>query len=75
MWWKLGGLIVVTLAAAISLIPIRTHAVLLDPDKPPPRSVRTMIANIYLTRGAVIAILTVLCVAGFVAFKVVRGDW
>ena len=34
MWWKLSGLIVVTAVVITTLLPIRTHAVSFDPDKP-----------------------------------------
>ncbi len=78
MWWKLAGLIVLTAALVFSVIPIRTHAILYDPvnDAPPSRtSLSDMLGDMYLTSGTIVLIVSILAVAGYVAFKVVRGHW
>ena len=78
MGWKLGGLLVATVIIALSIVPIRTHAVGYDPsrDSPPPRpSIRRHLANMYLTPRTITTILAVAALAGFIAFKIVRGDW
>jgi len=56
MWWKLGILFLITAAMIFCIIPVRTHAVLFDPAKPPEPAKWTlsgMIANMYLTPGTV----------------------
>ena len=78
MGWKLGGLIVATVIIALSIVPIRTHAVGHDPsrDSPQPRpSIRGHLTNMYLTPRTVMTIFAIVALAGFVAFKIVRGDW
>ena len=76
MWWKLGGLLVLTVALCLSVIPIRTHAVMYDPSNPPaPWTLRAMLANMYLTPTAGLLIAAILAVAAIVAFKVLRGQW
>ena len=78
MWWKLLGLLAVTTAVILSVIPIRTHAVMYDPLReppPPPPSFWEMVSNMYLTTGTKVAIAIILSLACVVAVKVVRGDW
>jgi len=73
MWWKLGILSLITTAVVFIIIPIRTHAVLFDPAKPPKWTLSGMIANMYLTPGRAAIISMVLALAGYVAFKIVRS--
>ena len=76
MWWKLGGLFVLTAALVFAVIPIRTHAVAYDPmtEQPPHRDTfRDVLSNMYFTPGTVLLILCIVAVASFVALKVVRG--
>jgi hypothetical protein len=76
MWWKLAGLFVLAAALCLLVIPIRTHAVLYDPSKPPaPWTLRSMLANMYLTPTAALLIAAIVAAAAFVAFKVLRGQW
>lgn len=76
MWWKLGGLFLLTATLCVSVIPIRTHAVMYDPSNPPaPWTLRSMLANMYLTPTAGLLIAAIVGVAAFVAFKVLRGQW
>jgi hypothetical protein len=76
MWWKLGGLLVVTAALCLSVLPIRTHAALYDPSNPPkPWTFTDMLGSMYLTPTAGLLIVMIVAVAGFVAFKVIRGQW
>lgn len=78
MWWKLVGLVVVTVALVFAVMPIRTHAVVYDPmNEPPPArpSFGDMLGGMYLTPGTALLILFILAVASFVAFKVRRGHW
>jgi hypothetical protein len=78
MWWKLGVLALSAALLILVVIPIRTHAVLYDPTTglPPQRaSVRSMLANMYLTPGTVAVIVVIVGIAGFVALKVIRGHW
>ncbi len=75
MWWKLGMLSLITAALIFCIIPIRTHAVLFDPNKPtePARwTLSAMIANMYLTPGTVAIICMLLALAAYVAFRIVR---
>jgi hypothetical protein len=76
MWWKLSGLVVLTAALCLAVIPIRTHAVIYDPSNPPaPWTFRAMIANMYLTPTAGLLIAAIVAVSAFVALKVLRGQW
>jgi len=76
MWWKLGILSFITTALIFCIIPIRTHAVLFDPTKPPEPTEWTLsgiIANMHLTPGSVGMICMLLAVAACVAFRIVRS--
>lgn len=78
MWWKLVGLAVLTAVLVFVVIPIRTHAVIYDPMTEPPLtspSFGEMLGNMYLTPNAALLILIILTMAGFIAFKIVRGRW
>ena len=76
MWWKLGGLLVLTAVLCLSLLLVRTHAVTYDQFNPPkPWTLRLMLANTYLTPTAGLLIAIILAGAAFVAFKVIRGQW
>ena len=78
MWWKLTGLLLVTAILVVAIIPIRTHAERYDPiTEPPPQqpSLLSLFGNMYLTPTGAIIILLILAVAGFVAVKVLRGQW
>jgi len=78
MWWKLAGLLIVTAVLVVSVIPIRTHAVVYDPmkDPAPPRpSLLDILGSMYLTPGRAALILAILVIASFVAMKVIRGQW
>ena len=76
MWWKLGGLVVLTAVLCLSVLPIRTHAVTYDPSKPPkPWTFTHMLGSMYLTPTAGLLIAIIVAVAAFIAFKVVRGQW
>ena len=76
MWWKLVGVVVLTAALIFAVIPIRTHAVLYDPSKPPQRpSISDILSNMYLTPMAGLLIGLILVIAALVTVKVVRGDW
>jgi hypothetical protein len=74
MWRKLGVLYVSTAALIFCIIPIRTHAVLIDPAKPPAKwTLSSMIANMYLTPGTVGMMCILLAVAAYIAFRIVRS--
>lgn len=78
MWWKIVGLVVLTAVLIYAVIPIRTRAVIYDPvNEPPPAPVSfgDTLGAMYLTPGTAVLILLILAVAGFVAFKVLRGHW
>jgi hypothetical protein len=76
MWLKLGGLVVLIAALCLLVLPIRTHAVMYDPSKPPRLwTLKGMVANMYLTPTAGLLIAAILAGATFVAFKVIRGQW
>lgn len=75
MWWKLSLLVVVSAALIFCVIPIRTHAVLIDPTKPPPatrESLWSLVSNMYLTSGTVALIGAIIAVTGYIAFRIVR---
>lgn len=75
MWWKLGGLFILTAALCLAVIPIRTHAVTYDPSSSPaPWTFKAVLANMYLTPTASLLLATIVAVAAFVAFKVLRGS-
>ena len=74
MWWKLGVLSLITAALIFCIIPIQTHAVLINPTKPPAKwTLSSMIANMYLTPGTVGMICILLAVAAYIAFRIVRS--
>ena len=78
MWWKLVGLLFVTVILIVVVLPIRTHAVSYDVfnEQAPPRpSLLDAFGNMYLTPGSGIIILAIITAAGFVAMKVIRGQW
>jgi len=76
VWWKLGGLVVLTAVLCLLVLPIRTHAVISDPSNPPkPWTFTDMLASMYLTPTAGLLIAVIVAVAAFVAFKVIRGQW
>lgn len=78
MWWKLTGLVFLTAALVISVIPVRTHAILYDPanDPAPSRvSLGDIFGSIYITTVTVVLIVCVLAVASYVAVKITRGHW
>lgn len=75
MWWKLAGLVVLTGALCLLVLPIRTHAVMYDPSNPPKAStLREFVASMYLTPTAWLLIVVILAGAAFVVFKVIRGQ-
>ncbi|AJP73917.1 hypothetical protein TS85_22120 [Sphingomonas hengshuiensis] len=76
MWWKLTFLGIVTAGLIFSLIPIRTHAVMIDPASPPPPTrwtLRFIVSNMYLTPGTLIVICLVLAAAGYITLRIVRS--
>lgn len=76
VWWKLGRLMILTVALCLAMIHIQTHAVMHDPSNlPPPLTLRLMLSNMYVTqtRGLIVAVLW--ASAAFVAFKVSRRQW
>jgi hypothetical protein len=76
MWWKLAGILVLTAALCVSVVPIRTHAVMHDPSNPPqPPTLKLMFANMYLSPTTGLLIAVILAGAAFVAFKVISGQW
>jgi hypothetical protein len=77
MWWKLGGLLLITVFLIVMVLPIRSHAVSYDSFKeqaPPRPSILDLFGNMYLTPGSAVLILAILGAAGFVAMKVIRGQ-
>lgn len=78
MWWKLGGLAVLTSVMILCVIPIRSHAVLIDPTNPPPPykwTLSTAIHNMYFTPGTLALIALILLMAVFLGVRIVRGSW
>jgi len=78
MWWKLVGLVVLTVALVFVVIPIRTHAVAYHPSMEPPPgrgSFGDMLGDMYLTPGTMLLILCIIGLASLVGFKVVRRQW
>ena len=76
MWWKLSILSLLTAALILCIIPVRTHAVLFDPAKPPEPTkwaLSRMIANMYLTPGTVGMMCMLIALAAYVAFRIVRS--
>ncbi|HET9511745.1 MAG TPA: hypothetical protein VFO80_11410 [Sphingomonas sp.] len=74
MWFKLVALCVLTLALIVSIIPMRTHAVMFDPDSPPPpQTLRTMFSSMYLPPETVVGILLLLLVAVAIGAWIVRA--
>lgn len=76
MWWKLTVLVLITAGLIFSIIPIRTHAVLVDPANPQPTTSWTLwsiVSNMYLTTGTVALICAVVTVSGVIAFRIVRN--
>ena len=78
MWWKLAGLLVLTAILIKLAIPFRTRAIIYDPlmrQTVHPLPKFWSLDYAYLTPGSAVIILVVLAAAGFVAIKVVRGQW
>lgn len=77
MWWKLGGLAVLTAVIIFCVIPIRSHAVLIDPTNPPrPHkwTLSAVIHNMYFTPGTLAWIAAIFLVAVFLGVRIVRGS-
>ena len=77
MWWKLSMLTIVTTGLIICIVPIRTHAVLIDPANPPPAMRWTgwsMVSNMYLTPVTIVLICAIIAAAGRIAFRIVRNS-
>jgi hypothetical protein len=77
MWWKLGILSAITAVLIFCVIPIRTHAVMIDPANPPlpaKPSLSAIISNMYLTPGTVGLIIILLASACFVGFRIIRSS-
>lgn len=77
MWWKLSILCIVTGGLILSIIPIRTHAVVVAADNPPPQtdwSLSTLVSNMYFTPGSLALIGLILVIAGYIGFRIVRGS-
>ena len=76
MWWKLTALIIVTVGLIFCIVPIRTHAALVDPGNPQPSTRWTlwsMVSSMYLTTGTVGLICAILVVAAYIAFRIIRS--
>lgn len=76
MWWKFTILGIVTAGLIFCMIPIRTHAVMIDPANPPRPTrwtLRFIVSNMYLTPGTMIVICLVLAVAAYIAFRIIRS--
>jgi hypothetical protein len=76
MWWKLGILLIATSVLIFCVIPIRTHAIMIDPANPPPPTRWTLsfiISHMYFTAGTYAVIGALLLGAGFIAFRIVRS--
>lgn len=77
MWWKLGILSIVTAAVIFCVIPIRTHAVLIDPEHPPPAFKLTLlfiVSNMYFTPATLALIGVLLSMATYIGFRIVRNS-
>lgn len=76
MWWKLGILSIITAALILIIIPLRTHALLIDPANSPSPTKWTlsfMVSNMYLTPGTTGLICVLLAVASYIGFRIVRS--
>lgn len=77
MWWKLSGLAIGTLLLCLSIVPIRTHAILYTPmkEQPPLKpSLNDMASNMYMTPGTALAIVVILLLAAAFAAVIVRSE-
>ena len=75
MWCKLTILAIVTVGLIYCMIPIRTHAIITDPNNPPPPTrwtLRFIVPHMYLTPTTMIVICLLLAVAGYIAFRIVH---
>lgn len=78
MWWKLGILVAATAGLIFSIIPIRTHAILLDSANPLPPTKRmfwSTVSNMYLTPNTVALICAIIAVTGCAVFNIVRNSY
>lgn len=76
MWWKLSILVCITIGLIFCIIPIRTHAVIIDPANPPAPTKLTfsfIVSNFYFTPTTFGMIGIVLGVAIYVGFKIMRS--
>jgi F0F1-type ATP synthase membrane subunit a len=75
MWWKLSLLVIVTAVLISAVIPIRTHAVRIDPSNPPPRpSLWQMVGSMHLTPTSALLITFSLAIAILIGVKIVRAS-
>jgi hypothetical protein len=79
MWWKLTLLGLVTFVLVIGVQPIRTHAVKVEipPDGQLPQMPRhgllDMFSAMYVTPTSLLISAVIVAIAGYLAFKIVRG--
>ena len=77
MGWKLVILSIGTAALIFCVIPIRTHAVWIDPTNPQPPtrwSLSFIVSNMYLTPDTFMLIGGILTVAIYIGFRIVRSS-
>jgi len=74
MWWKLIGLILGTAVLISLVIPIRTHAVVFDPENPPPpQPFFPPLSSLYFPPSTIALIGIILVIAVLIGVRIVRG--
>jgi len=75
MWWKLSLLVIVTAVLISAVIPLRTHAVRIDPSNPPSRpSFWDVIGSMHPTPVSGMLIAAIVAIAVLIGVKIVRAS-
>ena len=76
IWVKLAAVLTLAAIAAFAVAPFRTHAVAVAPNQIVARpSLNSIVSSMYLTPGTIALVLTIVAVAGFATFQILRGNW
>lgn len=76
MWVKLVAVLTVAAIIALAVIPVRTHAVAVDPNQIVAQpSFRAILGSMYMTPQTVALVVTIVAIVGFATFKIIRGNW
>ena len=76
IWFKLAAVLALATIIVLAVIPFRTHAVAVDPNQIVAQpSVMAILGSMYLTPQTIALVVTIVAIAGFATFKIIRGNW